>query len=283
MKVAHLVLAHNKPDQLKRLLKSLENEFSRTFVHLDKKCDLKNFSFLTKAPQVKLINNRHCVNWGGFSQVKAIHTSIKQVMESGERFDYINLISGQDYPLKPLNEFHSFLEQHPEKIFMSFYLPGHPWLVEAKKRLSYLHLTDYKFKGSTRLEQLINFFLPGQKFPSEFIFVGHSTWFTLSWESAKYIVEFFRNNDAFINKFKYTWGADEILMQSILYNSPLKHKIINDNLRYIDWSEEKPSPKTLTIADKQVLTTTPCFFGRKFDIEIDTKILTYLDHQINNH
>ena len=280
--VAHIILVHNKPSQLKRLLKSLENKNSKCFVHLDKKCDLKDYAFLEETLHVELINERQNVNWGGFSIVKAIITSMKQVIASENRFDYINLISGQDYPLKSSEAFLTFLADNPAKIFMEFYLPGHPWLAEAKSRISHYHLTDYNFKGSTRLERLINFILPPQKLPGDFVFIGHSGWFTLDMESVNYVIDFFEHNKSFIRKFRWTWGGDEILIQSILYNSPHKDKIVNNNLRYIDWTEGKQSPKVLTMADFEKLMSTACFYGRKFDVNVDESVLDHLDLVIKN-
>jgi len=277
MKVAHIILVHNKPLQLKRLLQRLEHANAKAFVHLDRKCNLEDYAFLETHPFVDLISDRQNVTWGGFSIVKAIMAAILQIIKSPVKYDYINLISGQDYPLKSPEAFLSFLEKNPGKVFMEYHLPGHSWLEEAKERLSLYHLTDFKFKGSTRLERVINFFLPPQKMPAGFMFIGHSGWFTLDWESAAYVVDFFEKNKSFIWKFKWSWGSDEILIQSILYNSPHQHKMVNNNLRYIDWSEGNVSPKTLTIADQQKLLTTDCFFGRKFDMDIDENILNYLD------
>ncbi len=282
MKVAHIILVHNKPIQLKRLLKILEHQNCKAFVHLDLKCNQEDYAFLDENPFVELIRDTQNVIWGGFSIVKAIVASMQQVIDSAVKYDYINLISGQDYPLKSPAAFLSFLEKNPEKIFMEFHLPGHPWLEQAKQRLSHYHLTEYKFKGSTRLERLINFFLPPQKMPDGFVFIGHSGWFTLDRKSAAYVLDYFKRQKEFISKFKWTWGSDEILIQSILYNSSFKDKMVNDNLRYIDWSEGKVSPKTLTIADQQKLLETSCFFGRKFDIETDESILNYLDQAIYN-
>jgi len=277
MKVAHIILVHNKPLQLKRLLQRLEHANCKAFVHLDRKCKLQDFAYLERHPFVELVSDRQHVTWGGFSIVKAIMASIEQIVKSTVKYDYINLISGQDYPLKSPQAFLSFLEENPEKVFMEYHLPGHPWLEKGKQRLSLYHLTDFNFKGSTRLERVINFLLPPQKMPADFVFIGHSGWFTLDWESAAYVVDYFKNNKSFIWKFKWSWGSDEILIQSILYNSPYQHKLVNNNLRYIDWSEGNVSPKTLTMADQQKLMTTDCFFGRKFDINIDEDILNYID------
>ncbi|TKC09327.1 beta-1,6-N-acetylglucosaminyltransferase [Pedobacter frigoris] len=278
MKLAHIILAHSKPLQLRRLIDSLQDESVKSFVHLDAKCNADEYD-LPNEQGLEMITPRFDVSWGGFSQVMAIVSSIRCVLNSGEVYDYINLISGQDYPLKPVSAFKAFLEKNAGKIFMEFHLPGHAWVKEAIQRISKYHFTDFKFKGRYLLERIINTLIPARKIPKDFTIIGHSTWFTIDWESALYVVKFFDENPSFIRRFNYTWGADELLIQSVLFNSHLRSKIVNDNLRYIDWSEGKASPRILTMADAKNLRDTNCFFGRKFDMEIDQDIVDYLDTQ----
>lgn len=280
MIVAHIILAHKKPSQLKRLITKLYHPDSFIFVQLDKKCNVNEYSFLKELPYVELVNRRFDVRWGGFSQVKAILAAIKQVVQHTTAFSHINLISGQDYPIKPNQEFIDFLTDHSGQSFLEFHLPGHPWLELAKARIAKYHLTDHRFKGSIVLERLINFFMPSRRLPKKFIIVGHSTWFTLASEAAKYLVDFFEVEQRFIAKFDYSWGVDEILIQSILYNSTFKSQIVNNNLRYIDWSEGGANPKILTIVDLNELKSTSCFFARKFDVDVDDEILTYIDQNM---
>ncbi|RZJ82789.1 MAG: glycosyl transferase [Chryseobacterium sp.] len=280
MVVAHIILAHSKPAQLNRLIKKLNHPDSLIFVQLDKKCNLVDYPFLLNTPNVELIINRFDVRWGGFSQVKAIMAAIKQVVQHQSSFGHINLISGQDYPIKPSQDFIDFLKTYTTSSFLEFHLPGHPWIEMAQGRITKYHLTDHRFKGSVFLEKLINFFTPVRRIPSDFIIVGHSTWFTLAMEAAKYLVEFFETEKHLISKFDYSWGADEILIQSILYNSRYRDQLVNNNLRYIDWSKGGANPKILTIEDSSALTSTRSFFARKFDMEVDIEILNYIDQNI---
>lgn len=73
------------------------------------------------------------------------------------------------------------------------------------------------------------------------------------------------------------WAPDEMVFQSVLYNSHFREIIVNDNQRYVDWSELQPSPKILTMTDAETLTTSDKLFARKFDPDVDNKILDYLD------
>lgn len=47
-------------------------------------------------------------------------------------------------------------------------------------------------------------------------------------------------------------------------NSKLKHHIINNNLRYVDWSVQNP-PKVLDIDDYLKIKKSNCLFCRKIE------------------
>ena len=83
-----------------------------------------------------------------------------------------------------------------------------------------------------------------------------------------------------VNFLKFTWGSDEFIIPTILMNSPYQNKIINENYRYIDWSEGNVSPKTLTIGDYDKIINSDDLFARKFDMDIDKEILYKLNEHI---
>ena len=53
----------------------------------------------------------------------------------------------------------------------------------------------------------------------------------------------------------------------------------NNNLRLINWSEGLASPKTFTIADADELLRSDKLFARKFNQNVDSKILDLLDNE----
>ena len=66
-------------------------------------------------------------------------------------------------------------------------------------------------------------------------------------------------------------------------NSKYKVSVINNNLRYIDWSEGNNSPKTLSIKDINQILKSDKLIARKFDIDIDKEILQTLTNIINKN
>lgn len=68
---------------------------------------------------------------------------------------------------------------------------------------------------------------------------------------------------------------DESFFQTLVMNSPYKDKR-EDYLHYVDWSEEKTSPKILTIEDIEELKHSDKLMARKFDIALDERVVEEL-------
>lgn len=276
MKIAHLLLTHANPAQLKRLMDSLAHPDADFYIHVDLKADIGPFLPLADNKHIFLIKKREKVFWGAYSIVQATVNAFYEIMGSGKKYDFINLLSGQDYPLKSTEEIHDFLGLNRGKAFMHTLSITDEWQ-EAIPRITRYHLSNYQFAGRHQAEKLLNFLLPERKMPNGLIPVGRSQWFTITPTHVKYILEYLEKNRHVQRFFELTWGVDEIIFQTLLYNSPHKDEMVNDNLRYIDWSEGKASPKTFTIQDLSVLTHSGKLFARKFNENIDSDILNALD------
>ena len=96
MKIAHLILAHSKPQQLSRLIASLIHENAYFFIHIDKKTLIDDFLFLKKIKNLHFIEKRVKVYWGEYSIVQATINSFEEILNTGIEFGYVNLLSGQD-------------------------------------------------------------------------------------------------------------------------------------------------------------------------------------------
>jgi hypothetical protein len=240
------------------------------------KSNLDDFQCKINSPQAFFIKNRVDINWGGFSMVQATLNGFKEILGSGKEYDFVHLLSGQDYPIKKIESIHQFLSKNLGKAFLTTMSIENEWH-EAIPRLELYHFTDYRFKGASRLERIVNILLPKRKVPNGLIPVGRSQWFTISPVHVKYIVEYIEKNKNVKRFFALTWGSDEIIFHTILYNSIYQKDIINDCLMYKDWSEGKPHPKTLTVKDFPELVKSDKFFARKFDENVDKEIFNLLD------
>ena len=84
--------------------------------------------------------------------------------------------------------------------------------------------------------------------------------------------------DEIYKLFNYSLCADELFVQTIVYNSKFINKIISYNKddtlaikRCIDW--KRGEPYTFKLNDFNELINSKCFFARKFSINVDRKII----------
>lgn len=290
MKICHLILAHKNPQQIKRLTKSLAHPSCHIFLCIDKKINDAPFRLLlNNAPNVFFIKNRVKVHWGGQSIIMAIVRALEEIKRSGTSYDFINLISAQDYPIKPIQQLVDFLNAHKKKNFISYITEQDDegkWIENSRARLNRYHFTDFDFKGRYLLQGFMNWLLPPRHHPifSKFYGGSCSTWWILDAECAYFIAQILKKNTRLRRYIKFTWGIDEILFPTLIMNSHFASCTENNNFRYIDWSEGNAHPKILTTADFDALAQSNDFFARKFDTEQDSEILDMIDVRLlNNH
>lgn len=275
-RTAHLILVHKNPIQVERMLKKMYHPNFDFFLHVDKKVDMKPYFHLSSLPNVFFVKNRVNITWGGYSLMKATFNGINEICKNDHKYDFINFLSGQDYPIKPIKEIASFFQKNIGKEFIQYKDIISDWK-EAQSRYKKYHLTDFKFRGSTKLERIINFFARERKMPYDLHPYGESVFCMLSPEVALYVMNKVQGDKKINSFFTYVWGGDEFLFQTIIMNSPYRDRVINNNYRYIDWSEKKPNPKILRNNDLEKIINSPMLFARKFDMLVDTDILDMID------
>ncbi|GLU52460.1 beta-1,6-N-acetylglucosaminyltransferase [Dyadobacter frigoris] len=281
MKIAHLILAHAEPQQLERLIERLRHQDAFFFIHIDKKTNLESFRTILNYDNVFLVRKRVVVNWGAYSIVQATINGLEEIIEADIDINYVNLLSGSDYPIKNANSIHDFFQAHNGDNFMEYFSVFEEWQ-EAIPRLTEYHLTNFSIPGRYLFQKWLNKLTPVRQLPYGLIAVGRSQWFSITKHAADYILKYLKSNSKVIRFFKLTWAPDEIFFQTILYNSVFRDQLVNNNLRYIDWSAHKASPKVLTIEDKDALMTSSALFARKFDMDKQPDILDYLDHAVHD-
>ena len=278
MKIAHLILAHSNPEQLERLIRALEHSDSYIFLHIDQKAALEDYRSLFLMDRVYQVE-RVKVGWGAYSIVQATVNGLRAIATSGVEFGYINFLSGSDYPLKSPDEIHAFFEQQNGQNFMEFQLVMQDWK-EAIGRITEYHLTDYEFAGKYFVQKWINRLLPTRKIPERLVPVGRSQWMSITMDAGRYIMDYLAQHSNVVSFFKHTWAPDEMIFQTILYNSDFRDTLVNNNLRYIEWQEGKASPETFREKDLEKLLASNALFARKFDMTNHPGVLNQLDKRI---
>ena len=281
MKLAHLILAHTNPVMLQRLVKRLQHEKADIYIQLDKKAKLEEFKHIGNLTNVYFVKKRLDTKWGDYSLIKATLTGFEYILAAGVEYSHINLLSGQDYPLKPAAVIQEFLFANADKTFMSFKNIGEDGWQEGMKRITRYSFGDYNFPGKYLMQKLASKILPDRKVPYDMKAYGQSQWLTITPKCAQYSIDFLKRRPDLKRFFRMTWAVDEVFFQTILVNSLLRNQLVNDNLRYIEQTSHRP--KTFTLADADKLMRSGKFYARKFNDSVDTAILDRLDKLIGTH
>jgi len=276
MRLAYLILAHGNKSQLERLVKSLIYANTDIYIHLDAKSDMSEFADLAALEGVSFIKKRISIGWGDYSMVSATLTGFEEILKASFDYSHINLLSGQDYLLKSAATIQKFLFENPDKSFIRYRSILDDWQ-QSKSRIAMYSLGDYNFPFRFKIQGLLNKFLPDKKMPLGLKPYGFSQWITITPNCAAYSLDYLKKHKSVRRFFRLTWAVDEIVFQTILMNSSLKDSIVNDHLRYIKFKNAASRPNTLTMADAKLLVDSNKFFARKFDPQVDSEILDYLD------
>lgn len=281
-KHAYLIMAHNQPEVLKKLLLLLDHDQNDLYIHIDKK--MKNFK---KNEFESLLKKSECcfvtrtnVKWGDYSQINCELLLLKEATK--KEHSYYHLLSGVDFPLKKQDEIHDFFEKYKGLEFVDEDFP----IIEdtALDRIKYYYfLTDKKTNFAYSLKRKI---LKAQKVlkinrlnsHSDIIFQKGRNWFSITHELAKELIK----QESLIKKiFKYSHCGDELFLQTIARNTAFYEKICNKNTmpeisdtRYIDW--RRGNPYVFRNEDYCELKNSDALFARKFDERVDNDIIEKL-------
>jgi hypothetical protein len=282
MKAAYLIQCHHYPELVNTLLAALDAPESYCYIHVDKHSSI--LPSLHAGPRVTFVQDRVRVQWSGFSQIRATLALFNSVRRSGQRFEYIHLISGQDLPIYPQTAFAEFLTAHRGSEFVAAeLLPKHNWgMSGGLDRLRYYYPEYLNYRKQTltvkiirqlyvrllmlRLRRDISPLLP---------LYGGSQWFSITHALMDYILDYLDTNPVFYRRFRYTHAADEIFFNTLAMRSPYRDRIANTDLRYIEWVSGR-HPKTLREDDYDALRASGRLFARKFDPTVDRAIIDKL-------
>lgn len=268
-KHAYCIMAHGNFHQLQRLVDALDDERNDLFLHIDRKCQYKNDIIKTVKSNLYFVE-RVDVRWSDISLCDAEINLYKSVLSVGISYHMIHLISGVDLPLKSQDEIHDFFENRNEEC-INIRTPE-----IFVKRIKYYHF----FVRNRRSHPIVDFFrrillvvqLPFinrlKKLPLQYAY--GSEWCSLTIEGIREIVSKFQK---YRYVFEYTTCADELYKQMILYSNPAFLIASEGALRYVDFSEKKPSPKILRMEDFDKMMGSGCLFARKFDENVDKRVI----------
>ena len=279
MRFAVLIITYTSAAQTRRLIDRLRTGPFDFYVHVDKKIDIATHKDIFLLPNVYPVQNRIDIKWGGYTLVEAILNGLDEIEKTGRTYQFIKLLSGQDYPIKTTAAIRQFMENNVGKEFLYYQHFRTEW-PDALGRVEKYHFTDFSFRGRHQIERVINFLTPKRKLPEPLELYGKETFWLLSSEVAFYAKDFIMSRPKLQRFMKYTWGCDEFIFHSVILNSKYKDRVVNQNTHYVNWPwPGADRPNFFKADDLDRLLGSDCLFARKFNLVIDSRIFDLLDEK----
>ena len=274
---AYIIMAHQHPDQVVRLVRRLIGPGANIVLHVDKGAQASVYSEIvqTLAGTGGLhFLRRRSTPWGTAGVIRATLDGLRFLFDEGLPFSHVFLLTGQDYPVVPASEIASFLDRNPGKSFLEWgRFPMEDWPGGGYGRIQHYWFHTRSRSFCLRARRRLPFGLQPY---------GGSAQWCLARECAASILSFLRSHEALMRFFEFACNPDEIFFQTIVLNSEFRDTAVNEPLTYVDWS--RPSgrghPATLTLGDYEAIRTASCLFARKFDVRVDPSILDLIDQEL---
>lgn len=317
MKIAFLVLNHRNPRQLIRLLTTLRSQLpeSPIVVHHDILHGALPAELLEPIGNVHLLVSGKRVIWGDYSIAEVCCWSLAWMRQNLD-FDWMVLLSAQDYPIKPLSGLADNLTREDiDAVLFATPVDRQPRLRRILMRRRYLfqyraiarqtkehparkqnalrRITWSWVQALNILQSLFTLYPLPDGMPYRFGWRAlnnpfrtdqpcwqGSQWFALSRKAFEYLLDYTTEHPEFVDYYRRTMIPDESMFVTILCNST-HLRIANRNVTYTRWTNDRsPHPEVFQLTDLEHLSSVPQYFARKFDIDTDSFILDALDARI---
>lgn len=275
-RIAYVILAHQLPEQLVRLVRRLDSPRALFLIHINRRSDDAIYQAaragLAERKNVVFLR-RHKLYWAGFGHVRATIEGLEELYTHSVPFDYVALLTGQDYPIKPVSVIERTLAESGGRSFMAYdRLPG--GLVDGMERITHWHSRRIGVAKGWHLKLPLR-----RRFPLGLVPYGGSSYWWLSRDAVDYVRGFLAEQPGYLRFFKHVDVPDEIFFHTVMMNSPLRHSVVNDELRHVDWTRT-PLPAVFRVGDFEELERSPKLVARKFDSSVDAEILDLIDREL---
>ena len=318
-KLAYLILTHQFPESLSRLVNRLNSPHAHFFIHINSAVDIRPFlRALPPAENVHYTDTRFKVHWRGFKTVDATLQLMQEAVEHEPDFKYCILLSGADYPIKPTDHIQAFFEKTNLEYIHYCRLQDNPVMMKKVLQYYFHDVIPYdRYRKQPRLFRLfrrkafrlLSHVVPRQ-YPENIEPYFGPQWWNLTGDCVSYILDYVRDNPHFIRYYRYTDAPDEMFFQTIVLNSPFTKRTVHYEayrkltkiedldelraeyeksfpeesffLRYIDFSDSGGSPATLVEDDFPALESSEALWARKFHPTSSAQLLDRIDTNLLN-
>jgi hypothetical protein len=243
-RIAFLLMVHDNPQQLARLVDALDHPDASFHVHVDAKAPLEPFeAALDGQPKVRLLRNRVVANWMGYSLVEATLRLLADAAEQG--FDYCILLSGSDYPIKSVPELFDFYGRAGEEYIAYWRLQDRPsWRHKVLYHYPVDRIPIRNWSTNSEASYLRRLFwgryfryrrfMPKRRFLPGLVPYGGPDWWSLSRGCVEHVLRYVRDNPRFARFYRTTASPGEMFFQTIILNSEWAQRV-HGRAEYEEW------------------------------------------------
>ena len=288
MTVVYIVISHRNPEQVVRLVRVLrEGPAGRVLVRHDPRGEKLDGNEIESAGG-EPVHDRIKSRWGGWAHLRLILSCLREATARHDP-DWALILSGQDYPLRPLADIEADLDASPADARLGSVRP-----VEHRRppagddefflRCRYRHYARPRvippsfprpirplayardlppLVGVRRIE------------PAPLKFFASADWLTLGRAAARTVLAAAEDR-RLMRHFRRVAVPSESFFASVLLANP-SLIVERDNRRFSPFAHGSAHPDTLTSRDYDRLLASGADFARKFDTALDPHVLDLLD------
>jgi hypothetical protein len=300
--VAYLITSYTLPDQVLRLASLLRRGSPGASIvvhHDDRRCGLDRVGL--DALDVRLVEPPSRVEWGEASQLAMVLRCLRFLLAHTE-FDWLVLLSGQDYPIRPIAEIERSLAAAEVDAFVETRRCERPpfratidefatryhyrWRPMPFRMTAPLATAVAKLRPFVRLRAMPSGTWVGMPavrspFGSQLVCHSGSDWFTLSRTAVDAVDRFARTRPDVLNYYRRTLIPTESFVQTVLANEP-SLQLSSDYRRCVVFDTEHPTgPRVLRSQDLDLILASAGDFARKFDHTVDRAVLDEIDRRVH--
>ena len=271
MNLGFIILAHNQPESIRRLVDILATGGHRVVIHFDSsatKADLDAVGKIAaeRPGQISLISKEHCV-WGEWSLVEAVLHALREFEKMPAPPDYIHLMSGADFPIRPITDFMEFLRRNPDLDFIECCdISQKAWVKGGlgKERFRFYFPFNFRThrKSFDRMVRWQRKLRIRRKLPLDLHPHMGSQWWTLRWSTCKKVLDFTKAHPEVPRYFKSTWIPDESYFQTVIAKLVPRKQIADLQLMFHQLTSAG-RPYVFYNDHLSILRKLPHFFARK--------------------
>ena len=265
-KHAFLIMAHEWPEMLQRLISEIDNEGVDIYVHIDKKAAFDGSQLSAEKSRLTVLPKRIDGRWGDYSLVEIELALLKAATDAGQYARY-HLVSGMDMLIANIADIVRECEAHPRTEFIA--IARNASTDEVRYRSQHRFLFAKRFQSSNPLLRAVR-----KAWAMCQSAAGHrrcpmpvvkgSQWWSITDRFASYVLD----HRAWIEQwFRGTYCPDEMVFQTLCVNSEFAGDIcraddeFEGNRRYIKWHDG--ALQLLTEADIDSARQEGRWFARK--------------------